>query len=278
MSAKVIVKAVFLISLILLPRLTLSQEYLFPDWIIDEMLDQGIPMYTFELGIWECDINGHNFRWEISLNPDVTKFSVSGFDIDFVGSNYEYQLYVLSIEWLSLFGVLPGGGITASSTNLGECMEDMSNIALQPLRSDVSVGKRAQLISGGIQYENAKYHSDKITGFTIPIYYSKMIDPFKEIGIFGSIRYAYFGGSKKYHFKISPYYKTAVTPRTDLGCIINLNMIFTSTPIVDVPTIAILGAGGYAAYNYQFDKLSTRVALLIESKFLLCCPIVRGLF
>ncbi len=286
--------------LCIVPNQVFSQ-YLFPDWLAEEILNQGIPLYTTEPGVWNADVQGYTFHWEMYYSSSCgyelgTDFSVSGIDIEYSGCNSGYAEYVLGINWLAYFGSFPGGGVLASTSTLGATIEDMSNFVLGPIsdiRESPSLQQRAEeksqttqsamLLMGG-QYESARYQQSDIKAYSIPIAYSKSIrikGKLTQRGVFGNISYASFEGGRKVNIRATSFYKTEYRENIKIGALANLSLLMTSVEDGNIPAINVLGVGGFASYqNVTKDNVfQYSGGVLVEPKFgnkVMYLPIVFG--
>ncbi len=252
-----------LLLMIVLPNICLSQVYLFPDWIVDELLEQNIPLYTRTPGTWTADVRSHEFKWIIEASGR-THFTVSGTGVEFHGSNADYAQYVLGVNWLGLFGSFPGGGLTANSTILGESIEDMSDIVLvMPGKPD----QQTESISSGLEYESSQYHSQDIGGITIPINYTKPLADNRTLGLNGKINYASTSGAKKYYFHLAPYYKKPIKENIEVGGICNISLVTGSIDRFDMPTVTVFGFGGFVTLQKNIGKAKTKLAVIVEPKY-----------
>ena len=126
------------VVILLIPVFCFAQGYLFPDWLAEELLKQGIPLYVFltssnPVQIAQAKVRGHTFYWEWRFDPDVTIFTVSGTDIRFEGTNQAYANWVVTINWLAYFGTLPGAGLSVNNSIVGASIDEMSSIVLIPM-------------------------------------------------------------------------------------------------------------------------------------------------
>lgn len=295
-----------LLFLIMTNQANSQEVYLFPDWIVDELLEQDIPSYIFCFGecdpeVWEADIRGYTFHWDVQSDGTVTYY-VPGTDIYFQGNVFEdwnerYLEYVLGINWLAYFGVLPGGGYTVSSTIMGESFEDMTNIVLMPIPIEQEeVGGFEQekgetelkesSIWSGLRYEAAEYHNQEIKGFSIPIHYYRYYEVYSNginqyaLGFIGNIQYASISDASIYHINISPYYKRKIRPNIEIGGLFNSSITKTSFTNDDIPSRFVLGIGGFGSLIKQIGKMKASVGLLVEPKYgdgAFALPIVYGL-
>ena len=253
--------------------------YLFPDWMVDEFIEQDIPgvfILPYDMGEHTAEINGHSFIWYIEMDG-TTRFRVPDVGVDFYGPNADYAEWVVTINWLGLFGSFPGGSITANSTIVGESIEDLSNV----LR--VSPGKtnnQLQSYEMGLEYESAEYYTQKIRGTTIPVNYTKIIDINRSFGITGRVNIASTGNASKTYIHLSPLYTMKLNENVDLGGLCNISVIKTSIKNFTVPTVKIFGLGGFAAYKKKIGKADGNLAILVEPKYngsKLSMPIIVGL-
>lgn len=242
-----------------------AQNYVFPEWLIDEFFGAGMTDGEWVQGVhYRVTVRGYEFYW-YNYDGQTVRFEVDDFGIYYHGDIYGYYDYVLGVDWYALLGVFPGGGITSSTTIVGMAMENFSNMVLS--NSSAESYLQQPSLDYGVEYESATYYGAEISGYTIPFQYFRPLSANRGFGLTGKVNISTTENSSKYYLHLSPYWKTRYDNDFTLGYLFDANIMFGSSDNYSPPTVTLFGAGLFVSYDKSLDPFDYTVGLMVQPKY-----------